>query len=1535
MKSLSKYSVLISTLVLCGLLFIFLSNLRPKFKEVESNYSNRLAVNLSKELSSKELSDILLSNNYVANQREANLIADTITARLYRGLEYPNLYYLQKRAYGKIPALVADSLNIFRTKLERSKQALGQNALLPPIDSMEHSCSLQKGEGSIEVQLFSDSEFELANAVVFLTEYYYDSLHNACADTIAYAKTDSLGVVFFSGLNKDHGYSVIPIKKGFEYGSSKGIRVGKFKKNTTFRFEQLEHRIQMIDNATLKQIKNDGTITVRTPKEYKAEVIKWFVLVILAWWVLAVFLMRRKKYFDPLLIAAAMFLTGLCVIMMFAIQNPLTEELRGAEMASGVLIGIAIVFALQFVDFIKFYQGNSKINFDPTISVLRWLFLPFKQKISPLATVLSGDARIYKKIGALFLIALSFPFAILRSLFLPYRQKVSYLSSILSGDEHLLKKIGAFFLIVLSFPFVIFNVFTVVSKLNKPILRFIDKLPKGFGWLLLAIILTALLFTPLGKDIGGMTVNLDLKIIPVFQPSEIAKYLIVFFMAAFFTSTADSIIAYSRPNHTKVWNKFKTLAWLLVGLVVIMTIYAVLGDMGPALIIAVTFILLYSLVKSKVNLDNMPEEEKWERIFTCDFAILIYGILSFALFTYFGYKIGNSMIFSLLWFVVWIGVGLSRNKQFFETAFFFNLIVFIFIFGGEILTQIPAFENSDTAIRFEQRTRMCVNTWGDLDILHNGHDAEPVSNTQVANGLWAIATGGMIGQGLGDGNPNLIPAFHTDMILSSIAEQMGWIGLVFVVLVLALLLRRMVVAGYRVGHPFAFYFCMGVAIVTAVQFFIIALGSSGMIPLTGVTVPFISYGKVSMILNLVAFGIVLSMSKNIRLERESEHSPIIEKIRKRSVGDYNYPVSIVSWTFLILALFTLGVWQYYALWTRSKTLVHPAYVLNNQGLPLIEYNPRIALLTREMWAGNIYDRNGILLATSDREKLTDDFIELLQSGINRDDKHNMLKLDSIKNEYEKNRKARTRRYYPFAEQLFFMLGDQNTGLYFTYDENNPIGYMAEAQHLSYLRDYDNTYYDKQGNPVKVNLKGKIKSNARYILTESIDTTVTYRLRDNKALVKYLKTGIQGRPFRKHNKDVRDGDFDLHLTMDAKLQTNLQNRMNSYVKETPALNSNNLLRVSVVVLDAENGELLTSANYPLPDYQRLRDEDSQGHHNYSDNYKDHSWNTYTDRDLGLTFQTMPGSTAKIMSAMAGFQKLSTSASDKKYLITADDIVETGKDPEPHGYKVPMKDAVVYSSNCYFINLINENDLYWELDSVYETAGVSIGNSTPYYLSYAREEVKQKTIREKIRQNESKALSKYNKRLEDGVHKKMNEGEWKWAWGQGYENFELQASPLNMARIASAVVNGGEMPYTQYLLPTNKYSKKHIQTGEVRLLSSQSASILKEYMLAESANQKPRNSVVLPSFVGGKTGTPERYRIDRDIRFYNKWTRSYQTRKHIEKRNDGWYMFFVEGQGEKHPLAVAVRMERSTGSGAAVRLTKSVVLEALYENGYINK
>lgn len=1492
-----------ATLMLCGLLFLYFRNLNPLFTEVENGYGHNI-VNLSSQTDSAELANLLLNNRYVKDTAEARLIADTLTKRLQR-MSFPNLYHLQKRDYGQIPVRVADSLHIFedRVRLSYAKLGIDDSVSLPSPQNLESTFKLSRqggepGDGEIHVHVFSESSESVGGIVVRLQEHYSGKDTVVSGHTVGYAKTDEDGNATFTGLDRNRGYSVLPIKKGYEYGGSKGIVEGQFDKYNyfgrfglkeyVFEFKQLEHRIPMFNNSTLKQIKNDGTITVRTPEEFKHVVIKWFVLVLLAWWLLAAVMWIRKRNFDPVLLSAVMLLTGVCVLVMFAIQNPLTEELRGAEMGSGVLIGVGVMILFQFLDFVKLYQDSSKIAFDVPLTMVRWIFLPFKQKVSGIASVLSGYAPWYKKFGAMLLLVCCLPFAI-------------------------------------------FNI-PVISRVNKPIVRWIERLPKGAGWLMLAIFLTALLWTPLGREIGGMKVNLSILGL-VFQPSEIAKYLILLFMAAFFTQRADTIIAYSQPDRTKVLEKVKTLGWVIGGLLLLMAMYAALGDMGPALVIGVTFVLLYSLVKSKVNLDYLSDDDKWKRIFTCDFAVMIYGIVSFAVLTFLGYwwnGVETALFFAGLWFLLWIVMGILLHKQFFETAIIINLLVFTFVFGGNIAKKVPILRDTAVAERFDERTNMCTNTWGNLDVrpdepgYEHGKEAKEVSNTQVANGLWAIATGGMTGQGMGEGNPNLIPAFHTDMILSSMAEQVGWVGLVLVVLVMALLLRRVVVVGYRVGHPFAFYFCMGVAIVTAVQFFIIALGSCGMIPLTGVTVPFLSYGRVSMILNLAAIGIVLSLSKNIRQEQLTEPQ---DMVRRRSVGDYNYPISIVTWCYVIVALFTFCVWQYYALWNRDDTLIRPAYVHSREGLPIIEYNPRIALLTSEMWAGNIYDRNGVLLATSDKDLLMNTKNSLVQLNVGMED----TTLTNIAN-------AHTKRYYPFAEDMFFMLGDQNTGLYYTYNEDNPIGYMAEVQHHSYLRGYENSYNDKDGNPIKVKLSGKVKSDARFLNSAPRDTTIVYRLRDNRELVQYLKDGTHGKLLKQHNDKVKNGDYNLYLTLDAALQKYMQDTLENYVNGIDHFKTNNLLRISAVVLDAQSGDLLTSANYPRPDYQRLRDEDQAGIRYYNDNRRPADWKGYTDRDLGLTYATAPGSTAKVMSALAGLDKLGVEAVQRDarfrvYRYEVIDINKMGKSKEPPMGSgtmahVSMKQAIVQSSNCYFINLVNHYNCYDELEKIYSAVGISLDNKKPYSLYYQSSNV----LHDIVARKQSVAVPEYQKyitqrdvekTLDTHNGKTLGKECWMWAWGQG----TMDATPLNMARVVSTVANGGQMPVTRYLLKSADSHHREIRPEYVPITSNENAAELKSYLKAQADHKSSSFASEFVPLIGGKTGTPERVLK--------------QVSGGQDKPNDGWYIMYVETGNAEHPvLAVAIRMERvghgsDLGSGAAMKLASSVVLGALRDRGYVTQ
>ena len=98
---------------------------------------------------------------------------------------------------------------------------------------------------------------------------------------------------------------------------------------------------------------------------------------------------------------------------------------------------------------------------------------------------------------------------------------------------------------------------------------------------------------------------------------------------------------------------------------------------------------------------------------------------------------------------------------------------------------------------------------------------------QVANGIWAISTGGITGQGAGEGFARTIPEAHTDMILPAIGEEFGWAGITCIFILFLVFLHRSIIIGRQAGAPFLFYLCAGAGIGTFVQFLLIAGGSTG------------------------------------------------------------------------------------------------------------------------------------------------------------------------------------------------------------------------------------------------------------------------------------------------------------------------------------------------------------------------------------------------------------------------------------------------------------------------------------------------------------------------------------------------------------------------------------------------------------------------------------------------------------------------------------------------------------------------------------
>jgi cell division protein FtsW (lipid II flippase) len=142
-----------------------------------------------------------------------------------------------------------------------------------------------------------------------------------------------------------------------------------------------------------------------------------------------------------------------------------------------------------------------------------------------------------------------------------------------------------------------------------------------------------------------------------------------------------------------------------------------------------------------------------------------------------------------------------------------------------------------------------------------------VTGFQQVQSEYAIASGGIFGQGLGRGSPWYIPEVHTDFIFSALAEELGLIGATAVIVLFLILVLRGFVIGLLAEDGFARLLAVGLAATIGVQTIIILGGVVRLIPLTGITLPFISYGGSSLLTNFVLIGLILAVSGNADTRR--------------------------------------------------------------------------------------------------------------------------------------------------------------------------------------------------------------------------------------------------------------------------------------------------------------------------------------------------------------------------------------------------------------------------------------------------------------------------------------------------------------------------------------------------------------------------------------------------------------------------------------------------------------------------------------------
>lgn len=141
---------------------------------------------------------------------------------------------------------------------------------------------------------------------------------------------------------------------------------------------------------------------------------------------------------------------------------------------------------------------------------------------------------------------------------------------------------------------------------------------------------------------------------------------------------------------------------------------------------------------------------------------------------------------------------------------------------------------------------------------------------QLSNGFIALGNGGLSGLGLGQGIQKMgyLPEPHTDFIMAVIAEELGAFGVIFVLFALGFIVLKGIFIALRCKDAFGSLLAIGVSSMIGIQTFINLGGISGVIPLTGVTLPFISYGGSSLLVLMVSMGILVNVSMFVNYEKK-------------------------------------------------------------------------------------------------------------------------------------------------------------------------------------------------------------------------------------------------------------------------------------------------------------------------------------------------------------------------------------------------------------------------------------------------------------------------------------------------------------------------------------------------------------------------------------------------------------------------------------------------------------------------------------------
>jgi hypothetical protein len=209
------------------------------------------------------------------------------------------------------------------------------------------------------------------------------------------------------------------------------------------------------------------------------------------------------------------------------------------------------------------------------------------------------------------------------------------------------------------------------------------------------------------------------------------------------------------------------------------------------------------------------------------------------------------------------------------------------------------------------------------------------SGFQIVQSLIAVARGGVFGLGAGRGSPTMVPVVHSDFVFSAVSEEWGLFGGVAMIVLFALLVGRSLRTAARRKEPFAVLLSAGIAIAFGLQVILIIGGVLRLLPITGVTLPFISYGGSSLVTSFVGLAFIVLLSRG-RLPGTGQFAgPVFNTNAFLSVG----------WGIIALSLGWWAIIRADDLTSRTDNL--------SRGLGSLE-SPR----------GTIFDRNDDPLVTT-------------------------------------------------------------------------------------------------------------------------------------------------------------------------------------------------------------------------------------------------------------------------------------------------------------------------------------------------------------------------------------------------------------------------------------------------------------------------------------------------------------------------------------------------------------------------------------------